>query len=170
MEQKEIIHMSTFTLEPQFDSRKSFYGKAKVSIIGEKAILTSYNTEVAEIHFDHFNERNGDKAIVHGDYSPTTLRHIKEFLLQYGFKAESKAQILADYTIYKCVDILDESESFEGNLQDVKDWLIDFWNFNPDEDMSDKEHAKLVKDIQKCKTSTKLNDFLGGIDWYMEQI
>ena len=34
---------------------------------------------------------------VFGLYSVTTLRHIKEFLKQNGFKAETKAQIAKDY-------------------------------------------------------------------------
>ena len=31
------------------------------------------------------------------NYSRTTLRHVKEFLKQQGYKAESKEQILKDY-------------------------------------------------------------------------
>jgi len=38
-----------------------------------------------------------DKATVKSTYSPTTLRHIKDFLYQHGFKAENKKQILKDY-------------------------------------------------------------------------
>ena len=49
----------------------------------------SYCTEVAYIE--------NKKAVVLMTYSPTTLRHIKEFLLQYGFKAENKKQIENDY-------------------------------------------------------------------------
>ena len=38
-------------------------------------------------------------AEVYGTYSATTLRHIKEFLKQNGFKADSKSQIEKDYLI-----------------------------------------------------------------------
>ena len=38
------------------------------------------------------------KATVNGTYSQTTLRHIKEFLKQEGFKAETQRQILNDYS------------------------------------------------------------------------
>jgi hypothetical protein len=38
-------------------------------------------------------------AEVYGTYSSTTLRHIKEFLKQNGFKAESSKQIMADYGV-----------------------------------------------------------------------
>lgn len=74
-------------LIPRFDSRKSFYGKAKTD--GRK--LWSYSTLVAEIV--------NNQPIVYGTYSATTLRHIKEFLNQNGFEASSKAQIERDYMV-----------------------------------------------------------------------
>lgn len=76
-------------LMPIYDSRASFYGKAIVSDSENGIQLQSYDSVVAEI-------KNG-KAVVLGDYSATTLRHIKEFLKQNGFKAETKKQILKDY-------------------------------------------------------------------------
>lgn len=76
-------------LKPQYDSRKSFYKKAKVKNVNGKKVLQSYQTDVAEIV-------NG-KPYVHGTYSPTTTRHIKEFLKQQGFKAISSKQIMKDY-------------------------------------------------------------------------
>jgi hypothetical protein len=78
-------------LKVRYDSRKSFYGKAQIEKIGNAVILYSYGTKVAEI-------KNG-KAKVFGFYSLTTLRHIKEFLKQNGFEAESKSQILKDYFV-----------------------------------------------------------------------
>lgn len=78
-----------YALKTQHDSRKSFGGKAKVEVSDGKQILYSYGTKVAEIE-------NG-KARVYGTYSPTTLRHIKEFLLQNSFKAENSKQIMKDY-------------------------------------------------------------------------
>ena len=79
----------TVELFPQHDSRKSFYKKATVVITDTEMTLISYTTAVAVI--------KDNKALVYGTYSPTTLRHIKEFLKQNGFKAESKKQIEADY-------------------------------------------------------------------------
>lgn len=76
-------------LQARYDSRKSFYGKATILNHGEKLILVSYTTQVATIE-------NG-VAVVHGTHGVTTLRHIKEFLLQNGFKADSKKQIENDY-------------------------------------------------------------------------
>jgi hypothetical protein len=77
--------MTTYNLEPRFDSRKSFYGKAVV--IEESGIkqLRSYNTIVAEI-------REGE-AEIFGTYSPTTLRHIKDFLYQNGFEVGTKKEL-----------------------------------------------------------------------------
>lgn len=81
--------MQRYELSTQYDSRASFYGKARVEDYGFKKVLVSYTTDVARIE-------NG-KAFVSGTYSNTTLRHIKEFLLQNGFKAENSKQIMADY-------------------------------------------------------------------------
>jgi len=81
-------------LKTQYDNRKSFYNKASVRFEGNKLILTSYKTDVAYIE----NNDGIIKAIVKGAYSPTTLRHIKEFLKQNGFKANDKTQILNDYS------------------------------------------------------------------------
>ena len=78
-----------YELEPRYDSRKSFYGKA--TVIEEDGIikLQSYSTIVAYI-------KDG-KATVCGQYSQTTIRHIKEFLKQNGFFADNMRQILKDY-------------------------------------------------------------------------
>ena len=78
-------------LQTQYDSRQSFYGKAKVRNEGNRVILRSYDTDVAYIE-------NG-KAVISGTYSTTTLRHIKEFLKQNGFKAVDIKQITNDYLI-----------------------------------------------------------------------
>lgn len=80
----------TYELSTQYDSRQSFYGKARVINNDGDLELVSYNTRVAIVYPDH-------TAQVFGSYSATTLRHIKEFLLQNGFKAENKKQILNDY-------------------------------------------------------------------------
>lgn len=81
--------MTTYELTPQYDSRKSFYGKARVLVQADRIDLVSYQTIVASIV--------DDVATIHDFYSATTTRHIKEFLLQYGFKAENKAQMARDY-------------------------------------------------------------------------
>jgi hypothetical protein len=77
--------MTTYNLEPRFDSRKSFYGKAVVIEEAGVKQLRSYNTIVAEI-------KDGE-AEIFGTYSPTTLRHIKDFLYQNGFEVGTKREL-----------------------------------------------------------------------------
>lgn len=84
----DIIMME---LCPHYDSAQSFYGKAKVFEIENDVFLMSYDTIVA------FFNRDTKIAKVMDTYSATTLRHIKEFLRQSGFKAENKKQIEKDY-------------------------------------------------------------------------
>ena len=98
MEIKDLVkqfypnaNMSIMELCPYYDSAKSFYGKAKVIEIENDVFLMSYDTIVA------FFNRDTKIAKVVNTYSATTLRHIKEFLKQSGFKAETKKQIEKDY-------------------------------------------------------------------------
>lgn len=92
-EGKELKEAPIYDLDTQHDGRQSFYGKAKVDTGADNKDnkLYSYNTLVAEI-------KDG-KPVVYGVYSQTTLRHIKEWLKQNGFKAETKDQILRDYGV-----------------------------------------------------------------------
>lgn len=85
--------MEIYELKPVYDARKSFYNKAIVVINDNRKKLLSYQTLVAVIE--------DGKAKINGTYSQTTLRHIKEFLKQNGFKAENEAQILEDYRVYR---------------------------------------------------------------------
>lgn len=98
MEIKELFqkfypnsNISIMELCPYYDSAQSFYGKAKVIEIENDVFLISYDTIVA------FYNRETKIAEVVDTYSATTLRHIKEFLRQNGFKAETKKQIECDY-------------------------------------------------------------------------
>lgn len=106
---ENLTEAPVYGLEPRYDARKSFYGKAQVDTgdKGDKNKLYSYDTLVAEI-------KDG-KPVVYGTYSQTTLRHIKDWLKQNGFKAESKAQIEKDYMTEGC----DESMSY-GELADYQ--------------------------------------------------
>lgn len=78
-----------YELRTIHDGRKSFYKKAYVIENDGVVSLRSYQTIVCEII--------EGKPQVYGTYSNTTLRHIKEFLKQHGFKAENSSQILNDY-------------------------------------------------------------------------
>lgn len=85
-------------LAPNYDSRASFYGKARVEADYPTVKLWSYTTHVATITYNGEPDDQG-KLEVYGTYSQTTLRHIKEFAKQYGFKAINSKQIMADYGI-----------------------------------------------------------------------
>lgn len=88
--------MQQYDLQARYDSRASFYSKARIEADYPIVKLWSYNTNVATITY---NGQPDDKGTVQvfGTYSVTTLRHIKEFLKQYNFKAENSKQIMADY-------------------------------------------------------------------------
>ena len=86
----KINEAPRYDLYPEYDSRQSFYHKAKVDIDDKGSNkLYSYGTLVAEM-------KDG-KPVVYGTYSATTLRHIKEWLKQNGFKADTAKQIMKDY-------------------------------------------------------------------------
>lgn len=90
-ESKRTNESPEYDMIPQYDSRQSFYGKARVDYRGNEKTLYSYNTPVARI--------TGDKVelLPKWDWSQTTLRHVKEFLKQNGFEANSLAQMRKDY-------------------------------------------------------------------------
>ncbi len=90
---KPVKEAPYYELSPRYDSRKSFYGKAHVDTgdNNDKNKLWSYDTLVAEI-------KDG-KPVVYGTYSATTLRHIKDWLKQNGFKADTAKQIMQDYGV-----------------------------------------------------------------------
>lgn len=85
-------------MQPQFDHRQSFYGKARVIVKDDGSkVLYSYGTPVVRI-------KDGKVTLLRKGYlgwasSATTLRHVKEFLKQNGFKADSLKQIGADYPV-----------------------------------------------------------------------
>lgn len=68
--------MRIYELKPQFDARKSFYGKAHVIDFGDGTFeLQSYDTIVSRCV-------NG-KVEELGKFSQTTTRHQKEFRKQF---------------------------------------------------------------------------------------
>lgn len=68
-----------YNYEPRYDRRKSFYGKAQeIERANGDKILLSYWTPILKITAD-------DKLYYtsYYDYSVTTLRHAKDFILNY---------------------------------------------------------------------------------------
>ena len=80
-------------LHPEYDRAQSFYRKAHTRSADGITQLLSYLTVVAQI------EKGKITLLEQWDDSQTTLRHVREFLKQHGFKADSKKQIAADYAI-----------------------------------------------------------------------
>jgi len=80
--------MKIFELFPKYDTRKSFYGKARIieHENGDKDLI-SYTTTVASI--------KNDILYVYGWFSNTTARHINEFLKQNGFAPMTKKEMEA---------------------------------------------------------------------------
>ena len=84
-----------FDLKSEYDSAKSFGGKAKVLETNNKNVndlqLYSYNTLIATID-------NNDKLIYLTDndyhYSMTTCSHLKEFCLQNDIEYLGKAKMM----------------------------------------------------------------------------
>lgn len=98
--------MKQYDLEAKFDSRRSFYGKAVVVEDGDSLSLISYKSCICKIEakgLDDVTVKIYNVRDYYGNsltFSSTSLRHLKEFLKQNGLKAESKAQIEADYDVY----------------------------------------------------------------------
>ena len=113
------VREARYGLEPQYDARKSFYGKAHVE--DENGVLTlySYNTPVCRIE--------GDKVTLLDlwDSSQTTLRHVKEFLQQNGFKVGSAAQIAKLYG--ECVQT-EDLVRIEPDISNLTEFRVDVYN------------------------------------------
>lgn len=73
-------------LEPFYDSRASFYGKAVINMYENDNVvhkeLMSYNTLVA--NYVYYKEEKKEVFEYFGKYSQTTTRHQKEFFRQLG--------------------------------------------------------------------------------------
>lgn len=65
------------------------------------------------------------------------------------------------------IDLHDDNESRTGTLQEAREWLIDFWEWNPDDDMTEEEQARIPKRIKTAHLD-ELNDMFQGIGWYIE--
>lgn len=81
-------YLGTFEMQPLYDARKSFYGKAFVerwdTEHGTGYVLRSYGTVVAKATptYADGETETYDVEIAMKHLSATTLRHVKEFLAQ----------------------------------------------------------------------------------------
>lgn len=87
-----VFKMKEYFLMPYYDSRKSFYKKARVQKNHDYILLYSYDTLVCIIR-----NKGLRLAVISGHDSQTTLRHIKEFLRQNTFACGSKKDLFKWY-------------------------------------------------------------------------
>ena len=74
--------MKIYELTARFDARQSFYHKAMVGVTKNTTTLFSYVTPVATI-------KNGKLKLLDAwNYSNTTRRHVKEFVIQNNMEAQ----------------------------------------------------------------------------------
>ena len=66
------------------DTRKSFYGKAKLIFTKEEVFLFSYNTLVCKI------DKQGNFIRLWEGYSLTTMRHVNSFLQNFCISGGGK--------------------------------------------------------------------------------
>ena len=100
--------ISEYNLDCRYDSRKSFYGKARIieseeiqdNIVYEVLELYSYDTLVARI------TRNKETCLSTceylGKYSQTTTRHQKEFFRQYRLSDKQIKELMKKGVLEVC--------------------------------------------------------------------
>lgn len=86
----EFGGLTMYELKAIYDSRASFYGKAKIAIDGNNKTIYNYGVKVAIIEGDKLTFLTENE----NHYTTTTLRHIKEFLTQNGIQAGIKSDLL----------------------------------------------------------------------------
>ena len=92
IEDEKELDESLYYLKPENDRAQSFYNKATVEVKDDgRKVLYSYNTPVVEI------KDRKVSLLDMWDSSMTTLRHVREFLQQEGFKVGSKAEMSKMY-------------------------------------------------------------------------
>lgn len=114
---EEIEEAVTKVLEPKYDYAQSFYKKAHVVIDDDGSkVLISYDTPVARIDKEGnvtlLTKRHGHQ-VLGWRTSPTTLRHVKEFLRQNGKEVGSLRDLEMMYPTKN--EALDKKEVVEDD-------------------------------------------------------
>ena len=109
-------------LKPIHASQKSFYRKAFVIRRGGRIELNSYDTLAVTIS----QNNNVFLHISYEDVTASTMKHIKEFLLQEGYEARSKKEIYEKYHYgFYPVDFYSVNNDVYGNPR----YVVDFTHF-----------------------------------------
>ena len=101
-------------LEPQFSSRKSFYGKANVD---DNNTLISYGTPIMRI-----KDGKVEMLCKPEHLTQTTIRHIREFMQQNGMDPVSKQELI------KMIGNIKESDDRQGKIISFSKHLKDMAN------------------------------------------
>ena len=163
----ELKEEPVLDLSPEYDSRKSFYGKARVDVKPDGTqVLYSYGTPVCRI-------KDGKATLLRKGYlgwasSQTTLRHVKEFLKQNGFEAGSVHELAKKYPIEQAgyneelteevkVNIADKDaaaeakEILEDSEDNVVEKIVDI-DANTIEELKDSYIGNAIIRCPACKT------------------
>lgn len=73
-------------------------------------------------------------------------------------------------TYYLRYDLQDRTDYAYCTLEQAKDWLIQFWNEHPDDDMTDEEHDTWIETIEETTDWEILSEYLSGIDYTLEEL
>lgn len=154
MEENKLVEEPVYDLEPKYDSRKSFYGKARVDARPDGSqILWSYFTPVCYIGKD------GEvKLLTKGYYgwgsSPTTLRHVKDFLQQNGKQSGSSKELAK---LYPTVSYYDLGESLKDATLPVNEAM--------DVDLNNEEEVKEgKKELEKSEEESENVEQIVDVD------
>lgn len=151
---ESLTEAPIYDLKTQFDPRQSFYSKSQVDTGSDNSEnkLYSYNTLVAEMV-------NG-KPVVYNVESGTTLRHVKEWLRQNGFKAETKSQVIRDYG---ADDIVTESLEEVEVKTDTDKIKISSETITKDDEMAipvtDDTRDEIIADSEEEDTDDDIEEF-----------
>jgi hypothetical protein len=70
---------------------------------------------------------------------------------------------------FKRYDMQDESDFAIETLTQMKAWITDWWKWNEDEDMTEKELNKFFEDIKNADEK-ELFEILAGIDYTFDEL
>lgn len=161
---ESLTEAPIYDLTPQFDTRRSFYNKARIDTGSDNSEnkLYSYNTLVAEMI--------GGKPVVYNVQSGNTLRHVKEWLRQNGFKAETKSQIIRDYGVD---DIVTESLEEVEVKTDTDKIKISSETITKDEEMAipvtDETKDEIIADDDEIIADDEEEDTVDDIEEFDEE-
>ena len=71
--------------------------------------------------------------------------------------------------MYELYDLQDRTNTRIVTLEQAKEWLIDFWWTNPDEDQTEQDLEQLEQEIRNSDYD-ELFERLGGIDYAIDEI